>query len=338
MRSSSRRRALAPFAAAMALLACGLGGAQLEDSSEASGATAAPLAHHACGPAAPEALAHAAGEVATRIYGGELGGSETRADQSQVESYEPLLNALSSGSSGAIEAAVTSLVYSHTHIVRLRVTKGSTVLADVGGPYILAPVSGVLRLHGRTIAHYVLSVQDDLGYVKLVSRFLDVPLLIRVGSQQIPVEGLLTPGPTSIPAHGPITYKHVLYQAFSFNARSFPGGPLRISLLVPVPPSLSAKSCAAIKSAELGHAAQLIAGRFTLTPGSFSTYVKFVATLTHGLLYIRSGSHLLAGSTRRTPPLPNGGTVKYRGRTYEVYSFTASSSAGQVRIYQLVSP
>lgn len=285
------------------VLATGLLGAtSLVSSGAAAAGAAAPPARPGCGAAAPEVLAKAAGEVATRIYGGELGGSETRSDQHQVESYEPLLSAVAGESTSAITAAVTSLVYSHTHIVRLRVTTGSKVLADVGGPYILAPVSGVLRLHGRTIAHYVLSVQDDLGYVKLVSRFLDVPLVMRVGARQIPVEGMLVPGPASIPAQGPLTYRHTLYEAFSFNARSFPGGPLRISLLLPVPKGLSAKPCAAIKSAELGHAAQLIAGRFQLGATNFSTYVKFTSTLTHGLLYVRAGSRQLAGSSPEGPP------------------------------------
>ena len=339
-------------ALAVVLLALGGGCVAAQDTSAATtgssaattpttptGKAPAPAARANCGPAAAAELGHSVGEVGTRIYGAELSSSETESDQRQVEGYGPLLSAVASGSTGAIEAAVTSLVYSHTHIVRLRITKGSTVLADVGGPYILAPVSGSLRLNGRTIAHYVLSVQDDLGYVKLVTRFLGVPLTMRVGSRQLPVEGLLPVGAASIPAEGPLTYRHVHYEAFSFNARSFPGGPLRISLLAPLPPSLSAKSCPEIKSAELGHAAQLISQQFSLSPESFPGYIRLVSTLTHGQLYIRSGSRQLAGSSPTGPrSLPSTGTVTYHRRTYEVYSFTAPTSVGQVRIYQLVSP
>src|SRR3989440_9550471 len=189
------------------------------------------LAGAPCGAAGAEVLARSAGLVATRIYAGELAGSETRSDQRQVEGFTPLLNAVAGGNRAAIREAVVSLVYSHTHVVRLRVTHGSSVLADVGGPYILAPVGGALRMHGRTIGHYQLSVQDDVGYVKLATRFIGAPLLMRAGSHPVPVEGLLTPGPASIPAHGPVTYRHTLYEAFSFNARAFPSGPLRISLL-----------------------------------------------------------------------------------------------------------
>lgn len=317
----------------MALL---VAGASATSTSTSTGPAPVPLAAPDCGPAAPKVLAHAAGQVARRIYEGELSGTETRSDQRQVEGDAPLLNAIAGGESATIKSAVTTLVYSHTHIVRLRITKGSTVLADVGGPYIIAPVSGSLRLHGDTIAHYVLSVQDDLGYVKLVTRFLGVPLLMRAGTSPLPIEGLLSPGPPKVPAHGPITYRHVLYEAYSFPARSFPGGPLQISLLVPVPVSLSAKTCPEIESAELGRAAQLISHRFSLTPASFDTFIKLVRTLTGGLLYIRSGSRQLAGSSAPGPrSLPDSGSVRYRGRIYEVYSFTAPSSAGSVRVYQL---
>jgi hypothetical protein len=281
-------------------------------------------------------LADAAATVAKRIYLGELSGSETRSDQRQVEGDAPLLNAIASANRGAIDAAVHRLVYSHTHIVRLRITRGSHVLSDIGGPYIIAPVAGALRLHGRTIARYVLSVQDDLGYVKLVTRFLGVPLVMRAGSHGVPVAGLI-PGPPGIPDLGPVTYRGVQYEAISFPARSFPDGHLRISLLLPLSGALAARSCTQIRSAELGRAALLIARRFQLSPASFPVYLKLVKTLTDGLLYIRAGSRELAGSTRPGPgSLPTAGPLTYAGKSYEVSSFTAPSSVGQVRIHLLV--
>ncbi len=158
-------------------------------------------------PAGAEVLATTAGAVAERIYAAEVKSAETESDKRQIESYAPLLEALERRESAAIEAAVHSLVYSHTHIVRLRVDRGSELLSDIGGPYILAPVSGLLRAHGKTIGHFVFSVQDDLGYVKLVTRFLGVPLVMRGESGQIPIEGLLSPGPATIPDHGPVSYR-----------------------------------------------------------------------------------------------------------------------------------
>jgi hypothetical protein len=292
-----------------------------------------------CGSAGAETLARTAGLVATRIYANELSSSEVFNDKRQVEGFSPLLSALQSGNRATVREAVTSLVFSHTHVVRLRVSRGGEVLADVGGPEILAPVSGSLRRGGTTLGHYVLSVQDDLGYVKLVNRFIGIPPVLRAGSRTLPVAGSLAPGPTSIPSHGPVSYRGTRYQAFSLNAQAFPRGPLRISLLVPASGSLSRRSCSEIKVAELADVAQRISRRLTLSPATFSSYIKATAPLTGGLIYIRSGSHQLAGSTRPGPHgLPSQGTVNYRGTTYAVSSFMTATTVGQARIYQLVHP
>ncbi len=331
-------------------------------SSRTSGSSKTP-----CGSAAPEALAQTVGWVAKQIYEGEVSSPETVKDRHQVESYAPLLRAVASGERAAVKAAVTSLVYSHTHIVRLRVSRGSKLLADVGGPYVLAPLSGTLRLHGRTVGHYMLSVQDDLGYVKIETHYIGSPLVLRTGlkgvsakgvrakevpAKDVPVPGLLAPGPAGIPEHGPVTYRHVIYQAYSFNASAFPSGTLRISVLVPLPAGLSRKSCTAIRNAELAKVARRVFGRLALAHVSFSTGVELVGTLTRGLFYVRAGSHQLAGNTRPGPArLPLSGSVNYRGASYEVFSFPAPGSivtgasgsagtgtrggVGPVRIYAL---
>jgi hypothetical protein len=352
-RVAGTSRRFTPHITAVALIAAGLAacgasarstGVTAPASAAGAGAGAAvvsavpPGAARAtpCGAAAPEALARAAGVVAQRIYAGELAGAETRSDQRQVEDFTPLLSAVAAGERGAVNEAVTSLVFSHTHVVRLRVTRGGNVLADVGGPYILAPVGGSLRFHGQTVGHYLLSVQDDLGYVKLETRFIGAPLLMRQGSHPVPVEGLLAPGPASIPAHGPVSYRHVGYEAYSFNASSFPSGPLRISLLLHGASSLSKRTCAQIRTAELGLVAQRIAARYALSPSNFASYMKLTTGLTGALLYIRSGSHQLAGSTHPGPAhLPKSGSVTYRGVRYGVASFGIGTSAGFARVYAL---
>src|SRR5271167_1058774 len=168
----STRRPTAVALAILPVMALASCSASARDTPATAAATPGAQASAGCGTAAPEVLAKTAGAVATQIYAGETGSSETHADQRQVEGYAPLLGAVANGEAAAAKAAVTSLVYSGTHIVRLRVLKGTTLLADVGGPYILAPVGGTLRLHGRAIGRYVLSVQDDLGYVKLETRYV----------------------------------------------------------------------------------------------------------------------------------------------------------------------
>ncbi len=342
-RAISLRCAMALALIVATLAACGSAQGKGGRSTGTATSAPAPTVHTPsavatpCGKAGAENLARTEGLVATRIYANELSSSEVAADRSQVEHFQPLLSALAAGDRAAVGAAVSSLVFSHTHIVRLRVSVGGVVLADIGGPYIIAPVSGTLRLGGRVLGHYILSVQDDLGYVKLVSRFIGAPIVLREGSRSIPVEGTLAPGPATIPDHGPVSYRGVSYQAFSLAAMSFPMTSLRISLLVPTAPSLARSSCAEIRVAELGDVARRISRRFTLSPVNFSSYIRATQPLTGGLIYIRSGSRQLAGSSQPGPAtLPDSGTVDYRGRSYGVSSFTTASQVGTVRIYQLV--
>lgn len=291
----------------------------------------------ACGARAPEVLATAAGTVAERIYASEVKSSEVLSDKHQIESDGPLLSAMASGDSAAIKAAVHTLVYSHTHIVRLRVSRGSVLLADDGGPYILAPVSGRLRSHGKEVGHFVFSVQDDLGYVKLETRFVGAPLVMRTDAGSVPVEGLVKPGPDTIPDHGPVSYAGTNYEAYSFKANAYPSGRLRISLLLPLPGGLAARTCDQIKAAELGLVAQRISRRFTLSQAAYPPYIKLVNTMTHALVYVRSGSRTLAGSSHDTPAkLPDSGAIGFHGVDYQATSFTAPASGGSVRVHVLV--
>lgn len=280
-------------------------------------------------------LANTAGSVAERIYASEVASSEVTSDKHQIESYAPLIRAVESDDRAALKTAVHTLVYSHTHIVRLRVSVGSTLLFDEGGPYILAPVEGKLRSHGKEVGHFVFSVQDDLGYVKLETRFIGAPLVLRSEAGQVPIEGLLTPGPASIPDRGPLAYRGTNYEAYSFNAAAYPSGRLRISLLLPVTASLAAKTCDRIKTEEMALIAQRISRRFTLSSSSFAPYIQLTHTLTHTLIYVRKGSQKLAGGGPSR--LPNSGPLSYHGTNYDVSSFAAPASGGQVRVYVLVA-
>ena len=291
-----------------------------------------------CGTETGETVARTVGSAAMRIYANELASVEVTNDRHQVEGYAPLLSALESNNQAAVKQAVTRLVYSHTHVVRLRVTRSGHLLADVGGPYIIAPVHGALRRNGRTLAQYVLSVQDDLGYVKLVSRFIGVPLALSESGHTLPIEGALT-GPASIPDHGPVSYRGASYQAFSFTARAFPAGVLRVSLLAPMQEVQSRESCAAVRLTELRRMGEHMWQRFTYTGASIPSFVELASHLTGAQVYVRAGTHLIAGSALPGPSkLPAHGAIRYRGAGYSVESFPVHSSAGQATVYLLARP
>jgi hypothetical protein len=198
-----------------ALLLAGVGGAL----------AVAANSKAACAGSADAVLSRTLGEVGMRIYRGELSrtGAGARAIASVTHS-NALARAVASGEPMATRAAVMSIVYNHLHIVRLRAIRNGRVLADVGGPFVLAPLGGDIRLRGRTVGRYVLSIQDDLGYVLLSGRLGDMQVVMRAGGRQI-MSSLQT-APVSLPAQGTTTVGGVTYVTHEINATAFPSGPL----------------------------------------------------------------------------------------------------------------
>jgi hypothetical protein len=181
-------------------------------------------------PTATQAAADALGGVGMNIYHGELSAEKVRAVVLQVEHTPAFRSAVEQNNATLAREEIITLFRSRLHVVRVRIETPHGVLVDVGGPYVLAPVRGAIRgARGRVIGHFLLSLQDDMGYMLLAHAFTGAQVLMRVGSTQ--VMSTLQPGPEQIPDRGPVSYGGVSYQAFSFIARAFPEGKLRISLL-----------------------------------------------------------------------------------------------------------
>jgi hypothetical protein len=177
-----------------------------------------------------EIVADTLGGVAMNIYRGELSSPKVQAVVREVETAPAFRTAVEQRNPAVARAEIIDLFESRLHVVRVRVETPSGVLVDVGGPYVLAPVRGAIRgAHGRVIGHFLLALQDDEGYLLLAHAFTGAQVLMREGATQ--VMGTLTPGPVGVPDHGRVLYGGVSYQAYSFVARAFPEGALRISLL-----------------------------------------------------------------------------------------------------------
>ena len=193
-----------------------------------------------CGTSAQDSLVKTLSHVASLIYAGE-GGAHALTQIHLAQHNSALLQAVAEHNPAAARKAVVHLVFDHAHIVRMRVSAGGHLLSDVGGPWVLAPVSGPLRLHGKTIGTVTLSIQDDEGYLRLAKRLVGLDVLMYMnptGAHPELVKNSLGPGvggPSSIPAEGPYTYRGHNFRVFTLNARSFPSGPLQISVLIPIP-------------------------------------------------------------------------------------------------------
>jgi hypothetical protein len=193
-----------------------------------------------CGHTVQDATVNTLRRVAQLIYAGETGGRSTRAQVRRVQSNQALLQAVAHREPAGAERAIHALL--NQHIVRLRVSSGGQLLADVGGPYVLGPVSAPLRLGGHTIGSLVLSIQDDEGYLRLTRRLAGLAVLMYMnlasGPQQLVKDSLgPMPGPAlaNVPASGTYRYRGRSFRVFTVHATAFPSGPLTIRVLVPIP-------------------------------------------------------------------------------------------------------
>jgi hypothetical protein len=271
-------------------------------------------------------------DSATHLCGG-VRGYEVRADLAHIQNSTELRAALEGASQAAVYSAVHNIVYTpHWHVVRLRVIQRGQVLADVGGPDVIAPVSGVLRSKGTIVATFVMSVQDDLGYTKLVTRFIGAPVeLYREGS---PVMGTL-PAPLAMPRNGEsLTLAGARYRALVVRAKAFPSGTLQVALLVTAPPGASAaRSCQTVRAAAWGDIATHVAARFTPLAAHYEDFLHTLQGVSGGRVFIRSGASRLAGGGPSR--LPSQGLVRYRGVSWEVFSWVVNPPT---RIYFLMRP
>lgn len=192
-----------------------------------------------CGASDEDTQVNTLRQVAELIYEGESG-SRTLVQVRRVQTDRPLLEAVAEREPLAVRAAVAALL--HHHLVRLRVLdKSGHLLTDDGGPFVLAPVTAKLKLHGKTIGSIVVSIQDDEGYLRLTHRLagLDVLMFMQdAGGKPRLVKNSLGPGVgglSSVPASGSYTYKGQRFRVFTVKAGAFPSGPLTIRVLVPEP-------------------------------------------------------------------------------------------------------
>jgi hypothetical protein len=183
-----------------------------------------------CGATNEQTLVNTISHIARLIYEGESG-RRTDVQIRRVQDNQALLQAVAARDPTATRAAVKVLL--HQHIVRLRVSAGRQLLSDVGGPFVLAPVEAPLRLGGRTIGRFVLSIQDDEGYKRLARRLVGLDVLMYMGKRLVKSTVGSSPGP--IPTSGPVRLGAGTFSAYTFTAEAFPSGPLRITVLIPIP-------------------------------------------------------------------------------------------------------
>jgi hypothetical protein len=152
------------------------------------------------------------------------------ADLRQIASDPSLLGALSAGNlNAALAEANRQLV---RHVVQVKVLRGSRVLVDANSTSFDVGGSGI-ELHarnGRSLGRLQITVQDVIGFIKLIHKLNAADVVVRgVGGQ---IRTSLPPAARlSLPRSGCTQIGTSKYVVSSFDETSFSGEPLTIWVL-----------------------------------------------------------------------------------------------------------
>ena len=216
--------ATALMLSALALAACG--------SVRPAGASAAAHGPHAGSPLRYTGLARAM-SIARRTYRLEAHGPAAPASVLRISRDGVLLAALRAHDRSATRAAALhELFLPHYHVVRLRVVAGSRSLVDVGGRFVSAGAQRELRTAGgRPLGRLEASIQDVIGFVKLVHRRSGAQAVVRGSHGHVAT--LLRPAARAkLPRAGRVRIGGRSYTVGSFREVGFAGEPLRVWILV----------------------------------------------------------------------------------------------------------
>lgn len=209
----------------------------------------------ACGAATDATYLSTVYTVARGISVGERVGSGVKAAEHTIETDTVLADAVATDDLATVRSEVVALVYNHEHIVRLRVLRDGRVLDDFGGPLVLAPVRGSLRVDGRVVGSFVMSVQDDAGYRKLVARLAGADSVMRYDGRTIMSD--IAVAAQRLANHSAVSVRGVRYLVASLRVGRFPAGTLNVWLLVAAPAAALARvSCGQVRADVLADVAK----------------------------------------------------------------------------------
>jgi hypothetical protein len=168
-------------------------------------------------PAVPDASLAAYANVAKRIYSGERAGAAVHASLRRIERDAAAMR-------GSRAALLRQLFKPGYHVVRLRVVRGGRVRGDVGGRFVVAGPSR----RGLTI-----SIQDVIGYVKLVHGLTGQGVVVR-GRPGHVVASSPALAHAPLPAKGEAFVRGHRYTVTLFHEPGFAGERLRVWILHPI--------------------------------------------------------------------------------------------------------
>ncbi|MGI8803089.1 MAG: hypothetical protein ACR2KV_13110 [Solirubrobacteraceae bacterium] len=170
--------------------------------------------------------------VARRIYGEEVYGSPNSDAFHKIAPLAGLVDGLRSGDYAVARRAL--LHQPVRHAVRVRVARGRRTLVDVGLGFVVAGARRQLRApDGRYLGRIEISIQDVIGFIKLVHRLTGAAIVVR-GSFDHHVESSPpAAAAVTLPRSGPVVIGTRRYTVSAFGAAGFSGETLTSWILAP---------------------------------------------------------------------------------------------------------
>jgi hypothetical protein len=199
-----------------------------------------------CGPAGASPVRHSHSSVrrvqpvdritaeARAAYTEQVSGSHSLAVLHRLGADPTLLRLLARGNAASVRAYVSQQyprTWYHWHVSRMRISQGSKVVSEVGVPFVLPASQMTLRgTGGRTAGTLQVSMQDEIGFVRLMHRRYSVNVVIR-GRTELRASDRAA-GLAKLPATGSIALGGHRYNVRSFHELAWDREPVTIWILM----------------------------------------------------------------------------------------------------------
>jgi hypothetical protein len=173
--------------------------------------------------------------VAKRRYATEVRGGQAQGTLHRVARDAGLRRTLASGDVTKLRAYVRSefnRVWYHWHASRLRIVHGTSMLVDVGVPFVVAPSQMTLRdARGASLGTLQVSIQDVIGFVRYMHRNYPVDVVVRGRGAAHVRTSLPAALNVRLPDSGTATVAGHRYQVRSFMETALGGEPVKVWIL-----------------------------------------------------------------------------------------------------------
>ncbi len=201
-----------------------------------------PAPAGAQGASAPERRIARTVAVAQATYRDEVAGGKLVQQLGRIARDGVLLAALARGDLAGAQAEAHAQLFSTAnhldHVTRIAVVRGSheivNATVNTNGVFVVAPGRRVLRARGRTVGTLWVSIQDVVGYAKLVHNLTGAAVVVRGPSGQVRTSpGAGAAAGARLPQAGRVTVAGRAYGVRSFGEAGWGGEALTVWVLQP---------------------------------------------------------------------------------------------------------